>query len=215
VSNSANQALLLTVASRHAIPENALGVPLFVRGSRYLIGFDTAETTGRDLLALVADDTASRPQGSGPKISLPLVGDINPIGYSLPALTVLMGLADGFNPCAMWVLVYLISLIAGIIRWSSSPSSAISLPAKATRTGDDDCACCGGVVRRNAAQQHHEIELATAERVADRKIWRVSGGHWLMLVNSSGREVAVATRTSPIHPTATGPSAARWRRHSG
>jgi hypothetical protein len=25
-----------------------------------------------------------------------------------------MGLSDGFNPCAMWVLVYLISLIAGI-----------------------------------------------------------------------------------------------------
>jgi cytochrome c biogenesis protein CcdA len=44
---------------------------------------------------------------------VPFVGGIDPFGYSLPALTVLMGLADGFNPCAMWVLVYLISLIAG------------------------------------------------------------------------------------------------------
>jgi hypothetical protein len=26
----------------------------------------------------------------------------------------LMGLADGFNPCAMWVLIYLISLMAGL-----------------------------------------------------------------------------------------------------
>lgn len=115
VSNAANEALLLTVARQHAIPENELGVPLFVRGSRYLMGFDTAETTGRDLLALAADESVLvRPEAAQTKVSLPLIGDIDPVDYSLPALTVLMGLADGFNPCAMWVLVYLISLIAGI-----------------------------------------------------------------------------------------------------
>jgi hypothetical protein len=115
VSSSANEVLLLTFARQHAIPENELGVPIFVRGSRYLIGFESAEMTGRDLLALAADNTAiASAQDSAPRIRLPFVGDIDPAGYSLPALTVLMGLADGFNPCAMWVLVYLISLIAGI-----------------------------------------------------------------------------------------------------
>jgi len=115
VSSTANETLLITVARQHAIPENELGVPLFVRGSRYLIGFESAETTGRNLLALAADETAlGRPEKSAPRISVPFVGGIDPFGYSLPALTVLMGLADGFNPCAMWVLVYLISLIAGI-----------------------------------------------------------------------------------------------------
>ena len=48
------------------------------------------------------------------RIRLPFLGEIDPSDYSLLALTVLMGLSDGFNPCAMWVLVYLISLIAGI-----------------------------------------------------------------------------------------------------
>jgi hypothetical protein len=43
---------------------------------------------------------------------LPWIGEIAPADYSLPALAVILGLVDGFNPCAMWVLVYLISLVA-------------------------------------------------------------------------------------------------------
>ena len=34
--------------------------------------------------------------------------------YSLPALTVVLGLVDGFNPCALWVLIFLISVLIGI-----------------------------------------------------------------------------------------------------
>ncbi len=57
VSTRANQALLSTVARRHGISAEDLGVPLFVFGSHYLMGFDSAETTGRELLALVAEQT--------------------------------------------------------------------------------------------------------------------------------------------------------------
>ncbi|MFC1755227.1 hypothetical protein ACFL96_17855, partial [Thermoproteota archaeon] len=45
------------------------------------------------------------------RITLPFIGEINAGEYSLPALAVVLGLVDGFNPCAMWVLVYLISMI--------------------------------------------------------------------------------------------------------
>jgi hypothetical protein len=115
VSISANEALLRAVADQHGIPAEGLGVPLFVRGSRYLIGFESAETTGPELLALAGDETAiARTDAEGARIGLPLLGEIDPSRYSLLALTALMGLSDGFNPCAMWVLVYLISLIAGI-----------------------------------------------------------------------------------------------------
>jgi hypothetical protein len=113
VSTPANEALLRTVAHQHGIAQGELGVPLFVRGSRYLIGFASAETTGREVLAL-ARDTAAPPDSGAARISLPLIGEIDPSRYSLLALTALMGLSDGFNPCAMWVLVYLISLIAGM-----------------------------------------------------------------------------------------------------
>ena len=33
---------------------------------------------------------------------------------TLPVITILIGLVDGFNPCAMWVLLFLISMLIGI-----------------------------------------------------------------------------------------------------
>jgi len=47
-------------------------------------------------------------------ITLPLIGEINPYAYSLPVLAVVLGIIDGFNPCAMWVLLFLISLLIGM-----------------------------------------------------------------------------------------------------
>jgi len=45
---------------------------------------------------------------------LPLLGETDLSKYSLPTLAALLGLVDGFNPCAMWVLVYLIGVLAGV-----------------------------------------------------------------------------------------------------
>ena len=47
-------------------------------------------------------------------INLPFVGNVNALTFSLPLLTVIMGLLDGFNPCAMWTLLFLISLLLGM-----------------------------------------------------------------------------------------------------
>jgi len=35
-------------------------------------------------------------------------------GLSLPLISIVMGLVDGFNPCAMWVLLFLIGMLLGI-----------------------------------------------------------------------------------------------------
>lgn len=35
---------------------------------------------------------------------------INPAKLSLPVLSIILGTIDGFNPCAMWVLIFLISM---------------------------------------------------------------------------------------------------------
>jgi hypothetical protein len=43
-----------------------------------------------------------------------MLGDIALRGLSLPALTVVLGAVDGFNPCAMWTLVFLIGLLVGM-----------------------------------------------------------------------------------------------------
>jgi len=43
-----------------------------------------------------------------------IFGTIDPQTISLPILTIIMGFIDGFNPCAMWVLLFLISMIIGM-----------------------------------------------------------------------------------------------------
>jgi len=48
------------------------------------------------------------------KISLPIFGPVDIKNFSLPALTFIIALLDGFNPCAMWTLIFLISLLLGM-----------------------------------------------------------------------------------------------------
>lgn len=47
-------------------------------------------------------------------IDLPLLGVTNIKNFSLPLLTIVLGGLDGFNPCAMWTLLFLISLLLGM-----------------------------------------------------------------------------------------------------
>lgn len=42
---------------------------------------------------------------------IPLLGQVNPKSVSLPLVSIIIGFIDGFNPCAMWVLLFLISLL--------------------------------------------------------------------------------------------------------
>ena len=44
-------------------------------------------------------------------VDIPLLGKVDPKSVSLPILSIVMGLVDGFNPCAMWVLIFLISML--------------------------------------------------------------------------------------------------------
>lgn len=47
-------------------------------------------------------------------VKLPIIGEINALSYSLPLLAIFIGTLDGFNPCAMWTLLFLISLLLGL-----------------------------------------------------------------------------------------------------
>lgn len=62
-----------------------------------------------------AQESPAPPAGVVPAtLRLPLWGEVSTRDLSLPALTVLLGAVDGFNPCAMWTLVFLISLLLGM-----------------------------------------------------------------------------------------------------
>ncbi|MFA5249642.1 MAG: hypothetical protein WC397_03875 [Candidatus Paceibacterota bacterium] len=45
------------------------------------------------------------------KIKVPFYGELDAASFSLPVITAIMGILDGFNPCAMWALLFLISLL--------------------------------------------------------------------------------------------------------
>ena len=46
-----------------------------------------------------------------PTVSLPLFGELNTKTLSLPLITIIIAAIDGFNPCAMWILIFLIGLL--------------------------------------------------------------------------------------------------------
>ena len=56
-------------------------------------------------------DVVSGNDSSVPALSLPLFGEIDPASLSLPLLTVLIAGLDAFNPCAFFVLLFLLSLL--------------------------------------------------------------------------------------------------------
>ncbi|MFA7654053.1 MAG: hypothetical protein WCX97_03375 [Candidatus Magasanikbacteria bacterium] len=47
-------------------------------------------------------------------INVPGLGEIDAVNFSLPLITIVMGVLDGFNPCALWTLLFLISLLLGM-----------------------------------------------------------------------------------------------------
>lgn len=47
-------------------------------------------------------------------INVPVFGELRPNEIGFPLFTFLVGLVDGFNPCAMWILVFLLSVLVNI-----------------------------------------------------------------------------------------------------
>jgi len=110
------------------------GVPFTAVGDHYFSGWYDEQTTGAAIEEAIqcalqngCYDTVGNlisPTASGSKyqdekkmpekINLPIIGEIETRDFSLPVLTVLIAGLDGFNPCAMWVLLFLISLLLGM-----------------------------------------------------------------------------------------------------
>jgi glutaredoxin len=82
------------------------GVPTFVIGGRVLVGFDDADHAGREIVALL---DGTEPARGG--LRTRWFGTLDASELGLPAFTLALGLIDGFNPCAMWVLLFLLSLL--------------------------------------------------------------------------------------------------------
>jgi hypothetical protein len=62
----------------------------------------------------LAEPPATDRQRLPAALRLPLLGEVALRDLPLPALTIVLGALDGFNPCAMWALVFLLGLLVGI-----------------------------------------------------------------------------------------------------
>jgi len=122
VSKNRDNALLYRdVAS--AIGEQARSVPAFIFCGSMDTGFDRPDTTGAVLLARMEHCRANpelvlgAPPGSAPLpgkamgVEVPVLGLIDPSDWGLPILTVIIAGLDAFNPCAFFVLLFLLSLM--------------------------------------------------------------------------------------------------------
>lgn len=47
-------------------------------------------------------------------LKVPILGYINIKNFSLPILTIILAVLDGFNPCAIWTLLFLVNLLIGM-----------------------------------------------------------------------------------------------------
>lgn len=108
--------LLSQMLAHLGAEEEAPEFPVTIFGELTFTGWDSAETTGADIeealqQCLAGNCPEAESQKPWAEITLPMVGEITPSDYSLHSLAITLGLVDGFNPCAMWVLAYLISLI--------------------------------------------------------------------------------------------------------
>lgn len=87
-------------------------VPLMLVGDQVILGYRSPETPKIVAELLGWDEGDFFPVGLESGRSLPSWLSLETLG--LPAFTVLLGLLDGFNPCAMWVLMFLLSMLSHV-----------------------------------------------------------------------------------------------------
>ena len=111
------------------------GVPYLIIGNSAIIGFDediTPErirnsinyyknTNYKDEVGIylgVVEDTGSEEENnekySEEEYTIPIIGKKKATDAPLLLSAIIIGLVDGFNPCAMWILIFLISMLLGM-----------------------------------------------------------------------------------------------------
>lgn len=120
-----------------SLGQEAMYVPAFFFCETMITGYGSAETTGAEIkrqliecqAASQAEAVAAAPPASAEAsaepaeeesapvaapeamVAIPFVGEINAAGLSLPVLTAVIAGLDAFNPCAFFVLMFLLSLM--------------------------------------------------------------------------------------------------------
>ena len=116
------------------------GVPVTIIGKTVIVGYSDSvggrikraikfykENEYVDVVSQIKDGTyvkdeekvddfseQEKEQDAESTIDVPIIGKINLKNVSIGSAAALLGLLDGFNPCAMWILLFLISMLVGM-----------------------------------------------------------------------------------------------------
>lgn len=134
-----NQMLLEKVKNKMDIKSN--GVPITIIGSTSFVGYMDSyqyqiqraieyyldhEKDYQDTVLKIKNGTVQGKKVEDPfliqekklknqtTIKIPLIGKVDLRNVSVAVAAFVIGLIDGFNPCAMWVLLFLISMLIGM-----------------------------------------------------------------------------------------------------
>ncbi|MGV7223910.1 MAG: thioredoxin family protein [Nitrospinales bacterium] len=100
-------------------------VPAFMFCDQIVVGYVNDQTTGERLRNQLINcrKTLEPDQNNIPttpleneetKISIPLMGELDPEKFSLPVFTIIIAGLDAFNPCAFFVLLLLLSMLVNV-----------------------------------------------------------------------------------------------------
>lgn len=94
--------------------EKSNGVPYTIIGDKAFLGYN--EYIGNKIEKAIQEYLEIKEETEEEKntIKLPIIGEKNVKEVSIPFVAAILGLIDGFNPCAMWVLLFLINMFFGM-----------------------------------------------------------------------------------------------------
>jgi len=120
-SSQEGSKLFYKMSAEAGLDTSRLGVPTLFVGKHPLVGVHSKEQIKEAIQECEetcstngANITSQEIKTGFTDFELPFIGRTDLTRFSIPALAVVLGLIDGFNPCAMWVLVYLIGLLVGV-----------------------------------------------------------------------------------------------------
>ncbi len=99
-----------------SLGQEASSVPAFLVCGRMITGYDSPQGIGQEILGLAlacrqSPESALSMTEQGRQFLLPFIGTIDPQSNSLLIFTLIIAGMDSFNPCAFFILLFLLSLM--------------------------------------------------------------------------------------------------------
>ena len=86
------------------------GVPFTVIGDTVFFGFsDTISSRIENKIKEYSEIDSKKDE-----VKIPMLGKVNMKSVSIWLVAIILGFIDGFNPCAMWILLFLINMLFGM-----------------------------------------------------------------------------------------------------